>query len=107
MKKLLVLISLLPFLGFNQIVSAETRPFVVDETDSLNILLSNDGTGIIKGISCSVCDFDTVKITANSKASINGVTVNLLQAKSRFGKSAMVSFHPKTAEVQYIRWTQE
>jgi len=107
MKKTILLFGLIPFLSFSQLVSAETRPFVVDETDSLNILLSKDGTGIIKDISCSTCDFDRVKITAKSKASINGKDVNILQAKSRFGQSAMVSFHPKTAEVQYIRWTQE
>ena len=88
-----------------QAVLAETRPFVVDETDNLKILLSKDGTGVIKDISCSECSFKIVKITAKSKASVNGKEVSILEAKARAGKSAMVSFHPQTAEVQFIRWS--
>lgn len=85
-------------------VSAEEAPFKVFETHSLGIKLSEDGTGIVKGIKCKACDFSVVKITANSKASIKGVEVNILQARERANKPGMVSFNPVTREVQYIRW---
>jgi hypothetical protein len=85
-------------------VHAEEMPFRVFETDSLSIKLANDGTGIVKGIECDGCDFNFVRITANSKASINGVDVSILEAKKMAGKFVMVSFNPETQEVQYIRW---
>ena len=97
----LLMLLLLTF-SFN--VLAEEAPFRVDETDSLSIKLSNDGSGIVKDIYCEGCDFTTVKITKNSKASINGVDVSIMQARERAGKPVMVSFNPETREVQYIRW---
>jgi hypothetical protein len=68
--------------------------------------LSKDGTGIIKDVGCKGCDFNFVKITRNSKATVNGVEVNILEARSRARKGAMVSFNPNTREVQYIRWSE-
>jgi len=91
-------------LMFSLNVSAEVAPFKVFETHSLGIKMSRDGTGIVKGIKCKGCDFSVVKITANSKASIKGVEVNILRARERAGKPGMVSFNPVTREVQYIRW---
>lgn len=95
---------MLLLLVFSLSVFAEKAPFKVMETGSLSIKLANDGTGIIKDIHCNGCDFKYVKITVNSKASIQGVEVNILQARNRAGKFAMVSFDPETREVQYIRW---
>lgn len=83
---------------------AEEMPFRVFETDSLSIKLANNGTGIVKGIECEGCDFKFVRITANSKASIDGVEVSIMEANKRAGKPVMVSFNPETQEVQYIRW---
>ena len=97
---LLVLLLLV----FSANVCAEIAPFKVVEIGSLSIKLSNDGTGIVKDIHCNGCDFNFVRITHNSKASIQGVEVNILQARDRAGKSCMVSFNPETQEVQYIRW---
>ena len=97
-----LLMFLFLVLSFN--VFAEKVPFKVFETDSLSIKLSTDGTGIVKDIKCSGCDFNFVRITHNSKASIQGVEVNILQARERAGKPCMVSFNPETQEVQYIRW---
>jgi len=85
---------------------AEDAPFKVFETGSLNIKLSNDGTGVIKDIHCNGCDFNYVKITPASKATVNGVEVNIREARNRAGKFVMVSFNPETQEVQYIRWSE-
>jgi hypothetical protein len=83
---------------------AEEMPFRVHETDSLKIKLAENGTGIVQGIKCEGCDFNFVRITANSKATIDGVEVSILEAKKMAGKFVMVSFNPETQEVQYIRW---
>jgi len=97
-----ILMLLFLLLSFN--VSAETMPFKVVEVERLAIKLSNDGTGIIKDISCSGCDFKFVRITPQSRATAGDVEVNIQQAKKRAGKSVMVSFDPQTQEVQFIRW---
>jgi hypothetical protein len=91
---------------FSPFAYAEEMPFLVAEEFNMKILLANDGTGIIKGISCNGCDYNHVRITENSKATANGIEVNILQAKARSGKTAMVSFNPLTQEVQYIRWRE-
>ena len=95
---------MLLFLLFSLNVFAEEYPFRVAEEFKLKIKLSNDGTGIVKGITCYGCDFNFVRITSNSKATANGVEVNILEARKRAGKMAVVSFNPVTQEVQYIRW---
>ncbi len=96
------LISVLVLFSLN--VFAEKMPFKVFETESLSIKLSNDGTGIVKGIRCDGCDFNFVSITENSKASKDGVEVSIMEARGLAGKFVMVSFNPETQEVQYIRW---
>ena len=106
-KKIIKTTSLVGLLFCAGIAVAETDPFVVVEISQLSIKLSNDGTGIIKNDGCHGspdCDFGFVKITKKSKASINGVDVNILEAQSRAGKDVMVSFDPNTREVQFIRW---
>lgn len=101
--KMKYLLTLL-FLLFSLNVFAEEAPFRVVEEFNLQIKLSNDGTGIVKDIQCYGCDFNFVRITSNSKATANGIKVNILEARKRAGKTAMVSFNPVTQEVQYIRW---
>ena len=96
--------ALLLVFSFN--VSAEEHPYIAFEAFRLQIKLANDGTGIIKGIKCEGCDFKFVKITPKSKATVNGVEVNIMEAAKRSGKMAMVSFNPNTQEVQYIRWSE-
>ena len=96
------LMFLLMFCSFSLV--AEEMPFKVFETESLSIKLSNDGTGIVKGIRCDGCDFKFVRITENSKASKDGVEVSIMEARGLAGKFVMVSFNPETQEVQYIRW---
>jgi len=96
------LMLLFLLLSFN--VIADRAPFKVVELLHLKIKLSNDGTGIVKNIRCNGCDFNFLKITPQSKATEDGVEVNIQQAKKRAGKTAMVSFDPRTQEVQFIRW---
>lgn len=92
------------FLLFSLNVFAEVPPFKVVEIGSNKIMLAKDGTGIVKGIMCEGCDFNFVKITSASKASIQGAEVSILEVRKLKGKVVMVSFNPLTQEVQYIRW---
>ena len=85
-------------------VSAEERPFVVIETEPQNIRLADDGTGIVKNIFCAGCDFKIVKVTPASRATRQGVEVNILEVRGLKDIVVMVSFNPETQEVQYIRW---
>lgn len=98
--RLLFLFILL--MSFN--VSAEEKPFVVIETELQNIRLSDDGTGVVKNVYCSGCDFKIVNITPSSKATYRGVEVSILEVRRQKDKVIMVSFNPETQEVQYIRW---
>lgn len=100
MRHLLMLL----FLLFSLNVFAETPPFKVVEIGSNKIILAKDGTGIVKGINCQGCDFNFVKITSASKASIQGNEVSILEVRKLKSKVVMVSFNPVTQEVQYIRW---
>ena len=100
-KKILLLLL---FLVFSLNVYAEESPFNAFETDSLKIKLANDGTGIVQGIQCYKCDYNFVKITANSRVTNKGVEVDIMEAARRAGKPAMISYTPSTREVQFIRW---
>ena len=61
-------------------------PFEIPE---LKIKQSNDGSGIIKEVSCADCDFQFVKINADTKVFVNGVEVNLLRARERAGQNGI------------------
>ena len=105
MKMLINLTCVLAFF-FAQYAIAEEHPFVPHLARALSIKLSNDRTGIIKNVECMGCDFKNVNITPKTKAYRNGVEVDLLEAKMRAGKQALVSFNPETREVQTIRWSE-
>ena len=105
MKMLINLICALT-LFFSQYAMAEEHPFVPNSMRALSIKLSNDRTGIIKNVRCIDCDYKTAKITLKTKAYKNGKEVDLLEAKMRAGKQALVTFNPKTREVQAIRWNE-
>ena len=104
--KLLINFSCVLVLVLSQSAIAEEHPFVPHGVKALSIKLSNDRTGIIKGVGCLGCDFTMVTITPNTKAYRDGVEVDLLEAKMQAGKQALVSFNPDTREVQTIRWKQ-
>ena len=82
----------------------EEKPFVVIETEPQHIRLADDGTGIVKNVFCAGCDFKVVKVTPASKATEQGVEVNILDVRRLKDRVVMVSFNPETQEVQYIRW---
>ena len=79
------------------------HPFEIGE---LKIRQTNDGSGIIKDVSCPDCDYKFVKITADTKVIVNGVDVNLLRARERAGKSAYIEFDRDTAEVKRLYWAE-
>lgn len=87
-------------------VTSKQKTYAENEVVHLNIVLAKDGTGIIKDITCSYCDFNFVKITPKTQAFANGKTVDISRARSRFGKPAFVQFNAKTAEVQAISWDE-
>jgi hypothetical protein len=78
-------------------------PFEIGELD---IKQSNDGTGIIKEVTCEDCDYQFVKITPDTKVFVNGNRVNLLRARERTGQDAYIEFDRETAEVKHIYWTE-
>ena len=75
------------------------------EIGELKIRQSNDGTGIIKEVSCRGCDYQFVKITPDTKVIVNEVEVDLLRARERAGEEVYIKFDRDTAEVKYIYWT--
>ena len=78
-------------------------PFEIGE---LNIKQANDGTGIIKDVSCGECDFNFVKITTDTKVIVNGEEDSLLRARECAGMDAYIEFDKDTAEVKHIYWSE-
>ena len=103
---LMPLFLLASFNVYAESMRAEPVPYVIDEVFNLKILLSKDGTGIVKDIHCPNCDAHYLKITKNSRAEKNGVEVDIQEVKKRAGKSVGISFNPQIREVQYFRWVE-
>lgn len=78
-------------------------PFEIGE---LKIKQSNDGTGIIRQVSCTGCDYQFVKITPYTEVFINGKKAGLLRARERAGLPVFIEFDKKTAEVKHIYWAE-
>ena len=76
------------------------------EISNLKIKQTNDGSGIIKEVTCGDCDYQFVKITADTEVFVNGLKVNLLRARERAGQEAFIEFDRETAEVKYIHWSE-
>ena len=74
------------------------------ESEKLNIRMTNDLKGTIKGRICGHCEEMTVTITPETKAFENRKPVPLIEAKKRYGKPALVVFDVKTKIVNRIRW---
>lgn len=87
---------------FVNVAEAEQRSYVSFELLSLQIKLSQDGTGIIKGLTCESCGFKIAKISARTKVFVNGVRVDVSHAASRAGKSVYIEVDDKTADVLAI-----
>ena len=76
------------------------------EIGELKIKQTNDGSGIIKEVTCGDCDYQFVKITADTEVFVNGQKVDLLRARERAGQQAFIEFDRETAEVKYIHWSE-
>lgn len=74
------------------------------EVEKLKIRMSNDLKGTIVGRTCDQCNEMTVTITPDTKAFDRKKPVPLIEAKKRYGKSALVIFDIKTRKVNEIRW---
>ena len=101
-----LLIAIFMLLSFNVVAdsSRSVNHLPVLEIDKLKIKLSRDGTGIVNGIPCSKCDSHFLRITKDTKASKNGVEIDIQQIKKRAGKRVGLSYDPKTREVVFIFW---
>ena len=102
----LIMVLMAMCMMFTHTAFAAERFSVAFETDSLNIKLSKDRTGIVQKVDCEICNYNIVKITPETRAYVNGSQVDLLRAKSRSRKSATVIFYLDTREVQKITWLE-
>lgn len=94
-------------LVFANIVYAEVKPYVPYvplEIPASYIRLSNDGTGIVKGVSCDGCNYKILKVTKNSKAYANKVLTDIRGVRNIKNKMVFVKFTRATGEVIEINW---
>ncbi len=71
---------------------------------SLQIRMEDDLHGIIESKNCSFCKTIKIKITPNTKAYANNISVPLRQVKNRMGQYATIVYELKTKQVSTIRW---
>ncbi len=76
------------------------------EVPKLVMKLSNNGSGIIRNVTCGGCTFKFALITRNTAAYVNGVKVDVLRARERAGKPVFIQFIRETGEVMAIRWME-
>jgi hypothetical protein len=93
-------------LSRSQAGSEENKWYYPYEIGELKIKQTNDGTGIIKDVTCGDCDYQFVKITADTEVFVNGEKADLLRARERAGQAVFIEFDRETAEVKYIRWSE-
>lgn len=74
------------------------------ESKKLKIRMTNDLKGTIVGRTCDQCMEQTVTITPETLAFNRNQSVPLIEAKKRYGKSALVIYDIKTKLVNEIRW---
>ena len=97
---------LLTMLFIAGVASAEQPMNAEIELYPLRIKLSDDGTGIIKNMSCGGCDYKIGKITKNTRVYVNNVNVDLFRARERAGTLVLIEFVRSTGEVMAIRWSE-
>lgn len=71
---------------------------------SLQIHMEDDLHGVIESKNCSFCKTIKIKITPNTKAYANNISVPLRQAENRMGRFATIVYELKTKKVSTIRW---
>ena len=79
--------------------------FEESEIHRSSIRLSEDGTGVIQGVKCEVCDFSVLKVTADTIAYVNRVQVSPREALATSSANiGSVKFDIKTQEVIEFRF---
>lgn len=105
MKKYSLLsLFLIVFTSFSSLVHAGKTVLVEEaiESASLNIKISRDLTGIVRGKVCDRCETIVVNITPETKLFIKGEQADLSRAASRSGKPGTAVFNIKTRKVTKI-----
>lgn len=72
------------------------------ESESLQVRMSKDLTGIVKGSRCDGCEMVLVKITPKTKLDINGFITVLKNANKCSGKPGTAIYNIKSREVSSI-----
>jgi len=72
------------------------------ESESLQIKITKDLSGVVRGKICDRCETIVVNITPETKLYIKGKQVDLSKASSRSGKPGTVVFNIKTQKVTKI-----
>jgi hypothetical protein len=103
MKQLNTILLLITLL-FAAPVNAEPSRIAEMEVHGMELKLSNDGTGIIKGVTCKGCGYKIGTITENTKAYVDAKNVDILRVRERAGKSVFVRFVRSTGEITGIYW---
>ncbi len=94
-------------LVFANAVYAEVEPYVSYvpvEIPASFVRLSNDGTGIVKGVSCDGCSYKFLKVTKNSKAYASAKLTDIRGVRDIKNKMVYVKFARATGEVIAIYW---
>ncbi|MBI3187295.1 MAG: hypothetical protein HYZ31_05395 [Gammaproteobacteria bacterium] len=105
-KTILFMLSIISVLAVMS-VYAETKMERLEEAieaQRLQITLDDSLNGYITGAICDDCKNIRVTITPDTLAIANNVTVPLIKARERAGKSAIVIFDAKKLTVNRIRW---
>lgn len=79
-------------------------PHIPVEVPANKIKLSNDGTGIVKDVSCEGCDYKILKVTKNSKAYANSVLTDMVRVRAKKEGLVLVKYIRATGEVYEVRW---
>jgi len=101
------LILLLVSLFMAGVVNAEQVTLSELEIPQLKMKLSNDGTGIIRQVSCGDCNYKFGKITKNTQAYVNGTRVDLFLVRKRAGLPIFIKYVRSTGEVMEIHWSEK
>ena len=103
MKNLITVFVLFFALGVN--AAGKNVPSELIEVAGRDIILSNDGTGVVRNVECDACSSNVLRITHNTRAFEKGQPVDLVSSRKRYiNKVFMLRFDVATREVLVIRW---
>lgn len=105
MKMKVLVIAAILFSIFSAASSAATLMVALEEaieSEVLEVRMSKDLTGIVKGSRCDGCEMVLVKITPKTKLTINGFVTVLENANKCAGKPGTAIYNIETREVRSI-----